>query len=82
MPWQKRASVIRRIDDMGRIVIPKNLRDQLEIVDDDEIEITDDGDRLILRKYRPRCTFCGNTEQLLAYKGKFICRKCVDILSK
>ena len=77
-----RSGIVRKADSLGRVVIPKELRRKLEIGEDDLIEIIEDDDCLILRKYSPRCVFCGNTERLLKYKEKYICRNCVEILSK
>lgn len=77
-----KSGILRKTDSLGRVVIPKELRRKLEIGDDDMIEIIEDGDCLILRKYYPRCVFCGSTEKLLQYNEKCICRKCIEVLSR
>lgn len=78
----KNENEVRKLDNMGRIVIPMGLRRKLGLETDDFVEIIDDYDRLIIRKYKPRCVFCGNSEELLEYNGRFICGRCVDVLSR
>lgn len=73
----KSTGIVRRIDDLGRIVIPKELRTTLGIKDGDPLEVFVDGDKIIYRKYAPGCTFCGNADDLSYLFGKPICGKCV-----
>lgn len=73
----------RRVDVLGRIIIPKSLRNANNIDIGDLIQIYVDGDRVILRKYQPTCTFCGesaSTSSLKMYKGKQICTTCAGQL--
>lgn len=72
----KYTGIVRRIDDLGRVVIPKELRTIRGIKEGDPIEIMVDGDLICLRKYTPGCTLCGSTEQLMDVDGMLICRKC------
>lgn len=76
----KSTGVVRRIDDLGRIVIPKEIRKVNGIAEGDPMEIFTDGDKIILRKYEPACIFCGETENVINFHGKNVCADCVDSL--
>ena len=79
----KSTGVVRKIDELGRIVIPIELRRTMGIDDRDALEILTDGERIVLQKYLPGCIFCGNVEDVYNYKGKFICDCCcADMLQK
>ena len=77
----KSTGIIRRIDELGRVVLPIELRRHLGITEQDALEIYVDKDTLILRKYEPVCIFCGDATNLLEYKGKKICLTCVKALT-
>lgn len=77
----KRAGHLCRIDKLGRVVIPKQLRDRFDIFPDDAIEIFTDDSSIILRKYTESCTFCGDTDNLVSFKGKTVCKSCITELS-
>lgn len=72
----KATGIIRRVDELGRVVIPIEIRNQFNIVEKDPIEIYVDGATIVLKKYEPNCIFCGNTENLVEYKDKLVCDKC------
>ena len=72
----KSTGIIRRMDELGRVVIPIEIRNQFNIAEKDPIEIYVDGSSIILKKFEPNCVFCGNTKNLLTYKDKLICDKC------
>ncbi len=55
----KSTGIVRKVDDLGRIVLPKELRDKYDIAARDPIEIFTEGDRIIFRKYQSSCIFCG-----------------------
>ena len=76
------TGVVRKVDELGRIVIPIELRRTLGIAEKDALEIYTDQDRIILRKYEPACTcsFCGTTDDIVNFKGKAVCRKCIETL--
>lgn len=75
----KATGIVRKIDNLGRIVIPKELRETMNINVKDPIEIyVDDNDKIILKKYQPACIFCGNAEDTIEYNGKIICYSCLD----
>jgi transcriptional pleiotropic regulator of transition state genes len=67
----------RRIDHLGRIVLPIELRRSLGINDGDEIEITARGDRIILRKLDPTCAICGAADELVEMHDKHVCSSCI-----
>lgn len=77
--------IVRKIDELGRIVIPKEVRKKLEILEQDNMEIFTDTNCIILKKYEPYCTFCGSDEKLLSYNNNLICCNCIkriDSLNK
>lgn len=73
----KSTGVVRRVDELGRIVIPMELRKTLNIVDKDPLEIFVAEDMIILKKYSPGCIFCGSMENVQQYKNKKVCRICL-----
>ena len=76
----KSTGVVRKVDELGRIVIPIELRRTLGIQEKDSLEIYVDNEKVILKKYEPACVFCGNAEEVHNYKGKNICRACLNEL--
>lgn len=78
----KSTGVVRPIDQLGRIVIPKELRRTLDIEVGDPLEIFVDGEEVILRKYEPGCVFCGNVKYIVEFKGKKVCTNCIKDICK
>jgi AbrB family transcriptional regulator, transcriptional pleiotropic regulator of transition state genes len=78
----KSTGVVRRVDELGRIVIPIELRRTMGIEEKDALEIYVDSEKIILKKYEPACIFCGNAEDVQNYKGKNICKSCLTELGK
>ena len=72
----KSTGIVRKVDELGRIVLPIELRRTLGIEEKDRIEIFVDGESIILRKYQPACIFCDNAKDIINYKGKNICPDC------
>ena len=72
----KSTGIVRRVDELGRVVIPIEIRNQFGIVEKDPIEIYVDGTSIVLKKFESNCVFCGNTKNLVTYKDKFICEDC------
>ena len=72
----KSTGIVRRVDELGRVVIPIELRTQFGIAVKDPIEIFVDGTSIVLKKYEQSCIFCGNTENLKEFKGKLVCDNC------
>lgn len=73
----KATGIIRKVDELGRIVLPIELRRTLDIAEHDEMEIFIENDHVILQKYEHSCVFCGSSQGLVQYKGKFVCNKCI-----
>ena len=77
----KSTGIIRKVDELGRVVIPIELRNKFDIAEKDPIEIYVDGSSIVLKKYEPNCVFCGNTKNLTTYKDKLVCSKCTQKLA-
>lgn len=77
----KSTGIVRKLDELGRFVIPIELRRTLNIDDKDKLEIYVEDDKIILKKYMPSCAFCANAEDITVYKGKNICRECLAELA-
>ena len=78
----KATGIVRKMDELGRIVIPKELRRTLNIEEGDPLEIFVDGEEVILRKYEPGCVFCGNVKYVVEFKGKKVCTNCIKDICK
>ena len=77
----KSTGMVRAVDKMGRVVIPKEIRKQLQIENDvDSFEIYMDGDRVVLQKYQPTCIFCDSLSDSVEYNGYNICKNCIEKL--
>lgn len=76
----KSTGIVRRVDELGRVVIPIELRRTLEIAEKDALEIYVDGEQIILKKYQPACIFCGDASNVVNFKGKNICKACLKEL--
>ena len=76
------TGIVRKVDNLGRIVIAKELRKVLQIEPGTPLEIYTEGDTIVLRKYEPSCIFCGEASGITDYKGKKICTSCLKELSK
>ena len=77
----KSTGIVRRVDELGRIVIPIELRNKLKIAEKDPIEIYVDGSSIVLKKYEETCVFCGSNKNVVEYKEKLICTKCAQNIS-
>ena len=77
----KSTGIVRKVDELGRIVLPIELRRTLGIAERDPLEIFVDGDTIVLHKYQPTCLFCDETSGVIAYKGKNICPDCIRKLN-
>ena len=78
----KSTGIVRKVDELGRVVIPIEIRNKFNIAEKDPIVIYVDGSSIVLKKYEPNCIFCGNTKNLVEYKGKLICDKCSNKISE
>ena len=78
----KSTGIVRKVDELGRIVLPKELRYILNINEKDPVEIFMEDNTIILKKYEPACLFCNNTDSAAQYKGYNICGKCLKALTE
>jgi len=78
----KSTGIVRKVDELGRVVLPIELRRTLDIAEKDALEIYVDGPTIILKKYEPDCIFCGEAKGIEDYKGKNICPECMNELRK
>lgn len=78
----KSTGVVRKLDELGRIVIPIELRRTMDIAIKDTLEIFVEGDQIILKKYHPACIFCNDARDVDLYKGKLICKRCLQELKE
>lgn len=76
----KATGIVRKIDDLGRIVLPIELRRTLGISERDSLEIYVDQSSIILKKYEPACIFCGSVDQVTTFKNKVVCGACAQEL--
>ena len=78
----KSTGIVRKVDELGRVVIPIELRNKFDIKIKDPIEIFVDGSSIVLKKYEPNCIFCGNSKELIDYNEKLVCKKCAEKIGK
>lgn len=73
----KSTGIVRKVDELGRIVLPIELRRTLDIGEKDAVEIYVEGTSIVLKKYQPSCIFCGDSKKVVDFKGKNVCSKCL-----
>jgi len=73
----KATGIVRKVDELGRVVLPIELRRNLNINIKDPIEIFVDGEYIMLKKYEPACIFCGNAKNVKVVRGKNVCEDCI-----
>lgn len=78
----KATGIVRKVDELGRIVLPIELRRTLDIAEKDSLEIYMDGPSIVLRKYQPACIFCDDAKDVIMFHGKNICPKCIKALQE
>ena len=78
----KSTGIVRKVDELGRIVLPIELRRTLDIDIKDSLEIYVENNSIILKKYEPTCIFCGSSKELILFNDKNVCSKCLDKLKK
>ena len=76
----KSTGVVRKVDELGRIVLPVEIRNILDISPKDAIEIFTDNDKIVLKKYQPACIFCNNADDVVYFSGKRVCTACIEKL--
>ena len=77
----KSTGIVRKIDDLGRVVLPIELRRVLDLDKDSSLEIYVDEDSIVLKKYQPACVFCGSAEGVVQYQGRNICKACREAIA-
>ncbi len=78
----KSTGIIRKVDELGRIVLPIEIRRTLDIAERDELEIFMDNDQIVLQKFEPSCIFCSSSQGLVSYRGKNVCQQCIRNIGK
>ena len=78
----KTTGIVRRIDELGRVVIPKEMCRTLYISSGDPLEFSIEGENIIIKKHHPICALCGGVGNLCEYKEKLICSECLSDLKK
>ena len=78
----KSTGIVRKVDELGRVVIPIELRRTLGIEIKDALEIYVDGEKIILKKYEPACVFCSNADDVKQHMGKNVCQECATALNE
>lgn len=73
----KSTGIVRKVDELGRIVLPMELRRTFELKPRDSIEIFTNGDMIVLKKFQHTCVFCNSAEDVVEYKGKTVCSDCM-----
>lgn len=78
----KSIGVVRKVDELGRVVIPIEVRRNLGIAEKDPLEIYVDSEKIVLKKYEPTCVFCGEAGDIQHFRGKNVCRECAQAMVK
>ena len=76
----KSTGIVRKVDELGRVVIPIELRRTLGIDEKDALEIYVDNERIVLKKYEPACIFCNSADDVQNFNGKLVCKSCVQAM--
>lgn len=76
------TGIVRKVDGLGRIVLPMELRRTLDISDGGSLEIFEEDRAMVFRKYQPGCIFCGSLDEIVQFKGKKICKHCLKEMQR
>jgi transcriptional pleiotropic regulator of transition state genes len=76
----KATGIVRRVDELGRLVLPVELRRTLGISNGAALEILTEGETVMLRRYTPLCVFCGSGGEMVNHHGKQVCVNCRSLL--
>ncbi|MCZ8513379.1 AbrB/MazE/SpoVT family DNA-binding domain-containing protein [Paenibacillus filicis] len=79
---QNSTGVVRNLDALGRVVIPKEIRHNFSIENNDPVEMYIDGEKIAVKKYAPGCIFCGSLEALITFHNKLVCKSCANEAQK
>lgn len=78
----KSTGIVRRIDEFGRISLPVEMRKTMGLEEKAPVEFFVDGNAIVIKKYSPSCVFCGESEAVVEYLGKLVCKNCIATLSE
>lgn len=78
----KATGIVRKLDELGRVVLPIELRRTMGLGEGDPMEVFTQGDTIVLRRYEPLCVFCGSGGEMVQHRGKRICRGCLGAIAK
>ena len=78
----KSTGIVRKVDELGRIVLPIEIRKVLGIREKDAIEIFTDSNRIVLQKYEPACIFCNDVDNIVYFENKKVCTACIEKLKQ
>lgn len=78
----KNTGIVRKLDELGRVVLPIETRNKLNMTTGTSLEIYVEGNKVILSKYEPNCTFCQNSKKLVDFMDKKVCTNCIKKLEK
>ena len=78
----KSTGIVRKVDELGRVVLPMELRRTLGIAEKDALEIYVHAEKIILKRYEPACVFCNNASDIQVFHGKNVCRECATAIGK
>jgi len=78
----KASGIVRKVDPLGRIVIPKEIRKVMSINEGDPLEIVKDNNGILLKKYNKGCIFCGSDKNIIEFKGMLVCKECKKALKE
>jgi len=78
----KSTGIVRRVDEFGRISLPVEMRKTMGLEEKSPVEFFVEGNAIIIKKYAPSCVFCGETERVVEYLGKLVCKNCIKTLSE
>ena len=78
--FMKSTGIVRKVDELGRIVLPKEIRKSLGLGIRSAVDLYVDGEKLIITKTKNECIFCNSRDNLVEYKGKSVCEKCIEEL--
>jgi len=78
----KSTGIVRKVDELGRVVLPIELRRTLQINKSDPLEIYVDGEKIVLKKYQPACIFCGSADNIITFREKNICSDCLEAMKQ
>lgn len=78
----KSTGIVRRMDELGRIVLPSEIRKHMHLTQKDPLEIYVNGDSIVLKKYSPACIFCGDANGIIVYRGRNVCSSCIKVLKR